>query len=131
TVTLAQASAMTVTVTFATADGTLKSRNGYNAATGTLTFAPGETSKAITVKVKKGNVGDYFWVNLSRAGNASLTGSQGKGTVGTGGASASGLAPAPSDSEQVLPGLRAGTLSGSAPASGGGPASATFDRDWN
>src|SRR5262249_8777523 len=42
-----------VTVRFATADGTAKvSDSDYVAASGTLTFAPGETSKTITISVK-------------------------------------------------------------------------------
>ncbi len=81
TVTLAQASALTVTVKYATADGTLKSPNGYNAVSGTLTFAPGVTSQTISVKVKKAKVGDYLYVNLSSPSNAALADSQGLGTI--------------------------------------------------
>jgi hypothetical protein len=42
-----------VTVSSRTADGTAKSSdNDYVARTGTLTFAPGETTKTITIEVK-------------------------------------------------------------------------------
>ncbi len=52
TVTLSAASDAPVTVTYATADGSATIAGGdYQAATGTLTFAPGQTSKTITVLV--------------------------------------------------------------------------------
>lgn len=50
-VTLSQASTKTVTVNFATADGTAKSGRNYTATSGTLTFAPGETQKSIPVTI--------------------------------------------------------------------------------
>ncbi|MDB5489924.1 MAG: endoglucanase, partial [Reyranella sp.] len=51
TVTLSQATTNPVTVTYGTADGTAKAGQDYIAQTGTVTFAPGETSKVINVKV--------------------------------------------------------------------------------
>lgn len=83
TVTLAQPSAKTVTVKYATANGTLSSPNGFNATSGTLTFAPGVTSLTISVKAKKGSVGQYFFVNLSNPTNAALMVSQVRGTIGS------------------------------------------------
>jgi hypothetical protein len=50
-VTLSAASAQPVSVTYATADGTATAPSDYTAATGTLTFNPGETSKTISVAV--------------------------------------------------------------------------------
>jgi len=50
-VTLSAASAQPVSVTYATADGTATAPSDYAAATGTLTFNPGETSKTISVGV--------------------------------------------------------------------------------
>ena len=41
----------TSTVNFATSDGTAKAGIDYVATSGTLTFAPGETSKTVTVSV--------------------------------------------------------------------------------
>jgi hypothetical protein len=81
TVTLAQPSAKTVSINYATANGTLTSPNGYNATSGTLTFAPGVTTQTITVKVKRANVGQYFFVNLSSPTNAALVVAQAKATV--------------------------------------------------
>ena len=75
TVSLSTASGLPVTVNYATADGTAKALGDYAATGGTLTFAPGETTKTIVVAV----VGDAtyeanetFFLNLSGPANASL-----------------------------------------------------------
>ena len=60
-----------VTVDFATADGTAEAGVDYAAIAGTLTFAPGETSKTITVSLLTADLADrYFYVNLVAATNA-------------------------------------------------------------
>jgi len=46
---LSAASAFTFTVNYATSNGTATAPTDYTAASGTLTFAPGETSKTITI----------------------------------------------------------------------------------
>jgi hypothetical protein len=72
-----------VTVNFATADGTAKTGEDYDAKSGTLTFAPGETSKTITVVVKgdwKAEAGETFSVNLSGVLGALLLDGLGLGT---------------------------------------------------
>jgi large repetitive protein len=51
TVTLSAASGQAVTVDFATANNTALAPGDYTAASGTLTFAAGETTKTITVSV--------------------------------------------------------------------------------
>lgn len=51
TATLSVASTRTVTVAYATEDGSAKAGSDYIAQSGTLTFAPGQTSQQITVKV--------------------------------------------------------------------------------
>ncbi|MBI2927593.1 MAG: HYR domain-containing protein, partial [Verrucomicrobia bacterium] len=85
TVTLSPASSYTVTVDYATADGTATlADSDYVAAADTLTFAPGETSKTITVVVNgdtKFEPDETFFVNLSNAVNAFITDSQGLGTI--------------------------------------------------
>jgi hypothetical protein len=84
TVTLAPASAQTVTVDFATANGTATAPADYLAATGTLTFAPGETTKQVSVTVNS-DVSDEpdetFVVNLTNPTNAVLADGQGLGTI--------------------------------------------------
>ena len=51
TVSLSAASGKTITVDYATADGTSTAGVDYTAKTGTLTFAAGETTKTVTVTV--------------------------------------------------------------------------------
>jgi hypothetical protein len=85
TVTLSAVSGNTVTVDFATANGSALAPSDYAATSGTLTFAPGEVSKQITVQT----VGDLlvesneaFSVNLSNPTNATIAGSgYGLGTI--------------------------------------------------
>jgi len=85
TVSLAPVSAQTVTVDFATADGTATTgNNDYIATSGTLTFAPGVPAQPIYVTV----VGDAafepnetFVVNLSNPVNATIADGQGMGTI--------------------------------------------------
>src|SRR5207244_8122383 len=56
TVTLSAAYDQAVTMSFRTVDGTATtSDSDYIAKTGTLTFAPGETTKTITIEVKGDN----------------------------------------------------------------------------
>src|SRR3989442_7796277 len=50
-VSLSAPSGQSITVNYATADGTALSRSDYIAGSGTLTFAPGVTSQTITVAV--------------------------------------------------------------------------------
>jgi hypothetical protein len=50
-VTLSRAATTSVTVGYTTANGTAVAGGDYTAATGTVTFSPGETSKAIVVSV--------------------------------------------------------------------------------
>jgi hypothetical protein len=84
TVTLSAASGQTVTVGFATANGTASSGTDYVASSGTLTFAPGATTQSVTVVVD-GDVLDEpnetFLVNLSGPTNATIADAQGQGTI--------------------------------------------------
>jgi hypothetical protein len=83
TVTLSAPSSVPVSVSYATLNGTATSRD-YEAASGTLTFAPGETSKTITVLV----IGDTtkensetLTVRLSNPVNAPIARANGMGTI--------------------------------------------------
>jgi hypothetical protein len=51
-VTLANTSEGTITVSYRTVNGTAVAKSDYNAASGTLTFQPGETAKTITISIK-------------------------------------------------------------------------------
>lgn len=84
TVTLSAASTEAVTVAYATADGTATAAGDYQAMSGTLSFAPGETSKTITVPVRGDRAAEpdeSFLVNLSGPSNASIAKAQGVGTI--------------------------------------------------
>ena len=84
TVTLSAASGKTVTVDYATADGAATAGTDYTAATGTLTFSAGETSKPVSVTVSGDTVtesSETILLNLSNASNATITDNQGSGTI--------------------------------------------------
>jgi DNA-binding beta-propeller fold protein YncE len=73
-----------VTVSYATADGTAKAGTNYTATSGTLTFAPGVTSKTIDVPLLDSasqTTSLSFTVNLSNPQAATLSQSQGTGTI--------------------------------------------------
>jgi hypothetical protein len=84
TVSLSAPSSLTVTVNFATADGSAVQPGDYQSTSGTLTFIPGETSKTITVPVN-GDItnepNETFFVNLSNAVNATISDNQGLGVI--------------------------------------------------
>ena len=84
TVTLAPANNQTVTVNFTTANGTATAPGDYTATSGTLTFAPNETTKTISVPVKGDTLvepDETFFVNLSGATVATISDAQGQGTI--------------------------------------------------
>lgn len=87
TVTLTGASTQTVTVNYATADGTATAGSDYTATSGTLTFNPGDpTTQTITVNVTADSTAEAlnqetFFVNLSGATNATIADPQGQGTI--------------------------------------------------
>ncbi len=85
TVTLDYASAIPITVTYATADGSAFAGSDYKAVTsGTVYFAPGETSKTIliqTVDDLTKESTETFMVNLSNNVGATLARGQGVGTI--------------------------------------------------
>jgi C1A family cysteine protease len=84
TVSLSPASTETVTVEYATADGTATAGEDYNSASGTVTFSPDDTTKTITVDI----IGDTayeldetFMVTLSNPTNATIADAEGIGTI--------------------------------------------------
>lgn len=84
TVTLSAASGQTVTVNYATADGTATQPADYVNTFGTLTFTPGTTSQPLIVAVVGETVpeaNETFFVNLSGAVNATIADNQGVGTI--------------------------------------------------
>ena len=83
-VTLSAASGKTVTVDYATADGTAKQPGDYTAASGTLTFAPGETSRTVNVPIKQDALDEPdegYTVTLSAPSNATIADGTGAGTI--------------------------------------------------
>ena len=85
TVTLSPPAGGTVTVQYQTANGTATSGTDYVAASGTLAFLAGETSKLVTVTVNGDVVqetDETFFVNLSSVtGGVSIADGQGLGTI--------------------------------------------------
>ena len=84
TVSLSAASGKTVTVDYATLAGTATAGSDFTAKSGTVTFAPGETSQSVSVDV----LGDMldesdeaFSVELSNAVNASIADGSGAVTI--------------------------------------------------
>jgi hypothetical protein len=72
-VVLSAASGLTVTVNYNTVDDTAAAPGDYAFTSGTLTFAPGETSKTIQVRVFGDTVeepDETFWINLYAPQNA-------------------------------------------------------------
>ena len=85
TVSLSVPSGQLVSVAYATTDGTATQSANYTATSGTLIFAPGETSKQVAVAVK-GVLAQptvAFTLNLSSAVNASLAQAVATGTIVT------------------------------------------------
>ncbi len=87
TVTLSAARTQSVTVNYATANGTTNpamAGSDYTAKSGTLTFAPGETTKTISIPIVGDTIyeGDEtFFLNLSNVANAVIANAQGIGTI--------------------------------------------------
>src|SRR4030095_6441056 len=84
TVSLSNASYQTITVNYATADSTATAGSDYTAASGTVTFTPGQVSQAISVTINGDSTFDpneTFNVNLSGATNATIADNQGVGSI--------------------------------------------------
>ena len=84
TVTLSSASTQTVTVDYVTGDSTATAPSDYDAQAGTLSFAPGVTTRTIDISVKGDTVpepNETFFVTLLNPVNAAIAVAQGTGTI--------------------------------------------------
>ena len=84
TLTLTNASTQTVTVDYATANGTAIAGSDYAAKSGTITFNPYETVKTVAITVNADNVAEgdeTFFLNLSNAVNVTINNSQIMGVI--------------------------------------------------
>jgi CSLREA domain-containing protein len=92
TITLSNPSSSTVTVDFATADGTATGSD-YTATSGTRTFTPGVLTQTVDVIVAGDTTvepNETFFVNLTNATNAVIADNQGVGTISNDDAAATG-----------------------------------------
>ena len=83
-VTLSEASSTTVTVRYRTADGSATAGDDYQPTTGTLRFAPGESSKTVTVTVNASPVPvaeKVFYLQLFDPSKATIARPQGTATI--------------------------------------------------
>lgn len=85
TVTLSSASTQTVTVNYATSDGSATVAQGdYTSTSGTLTFAPGTLTKTVPVPIGATTVAHasrYFYLSISSPTNATVVSSSGTATI--------------------------------------------------
>jgi hypothetical protein len=85
TISLSAPSSRPVSVEFATADGSATVADAdYQPASGTVTFAPGDTSETVTVRLNGDTAiepDETFFVNLSNEQDATIADSQGQGTI--------------------------------------------------
>ncbi|MDB9923796.1 hypothetical protein OAC96_06245, partial [Candidatus Pelagibacter sp.] len=85
TVTMSTTSSSTVTVDYATSNGTATASSDYTAASGTLTFSAGDTSKTFNVPVLADTVyetgNETVTITLSNATNATISDSTGILTI--------------------------------------------------
>lgn len=113
TVRLSAASTQAVTVSYRTTDGTAVAGRDYTAASGILTFAPGETTKSISVSILDNPLApssQTFTLNLSSPSNATLTTATATGTIVR--------STPPPPPPVVLPSLAAGDVAVTASATG-------------
>ncbi|MBD9402135.1 autotransporter domain-containing protein [Comamonas sp. CMM02] len=83
-VTLTPVSASTVTVNYATINGTATAPSDYTATSGTLTFTPGQTTQTVTVQVNGDTTvepDETFFVSLSNPVSAMIARAQGVGII--------------------------------------------------
>ena len=84
TVTLGEATSESVSVDYATADGTAAAGADYTATSGTLRFSPGSTSQAVTVPIAddiENEADETFTVTLANPSGGTLGTSSATGTI--------------------------------------------------
>ena len=83
-VSLDRPSTLTVTVDYATSNGTASAGQDYTATSGTLTFNPGDTAKTVSVPVLNDAIddgGETMTLTLSNADNARIADATATGTI--------------------------------------------------
>lgn len=83
-VTLSQPSAKTITLSYATADGTAIAGTDYTAASGTITFTPGQTLATVQVNIIADIIAEpteVFFLNLSMPTNVTIVDGQAMGMI--------------------------------------------------
>ncbi len=84
TVSLTNASSQTINVDYTTGNSTATAGSDYVASTATVTFSPGQTTRPLNITVNSDTVfepNESFTVNLSGASNATISDTQGVGTI--------------------------------------------------
>jgi hypothetical protein len=84
TVSLSHPSGASVTANYATANGSAQAGSDYDAASGTLTFAPGDVTKTVDVTINGDGVSEgdeNFTIALSNWQGAALADGSGRGTI--------------------------------------------------
>jgi hypothetical protein len=84
TVTLDQPGTWPTSVNWTTVNGTAKAAVDYSAKSGTLTFAPGQTSMTVSIAIKGDTLveaDETFYLNLLNAVNAMIADAQSVGTI--------------------------------------------------
>jgi len=84
TISLSQAAEENVTVNYETSGDTATSGDDFTAASGQVTFAPGETSRTVTIIGRRdlnAESDETFFVDLSNAVGATIADSRGVGTI--------------------------------------------------
>ena len=104
-ITLSHASSRTVTVDYATSDGTAQAGSDYTAASATLTFNAGETSQTVQVTVltdSEDESQETLTLTLSNPSQATLGDSAGTGTIENGESSSGTQEDPPAEDPPVV-----------------------------
>ena len=104
-VTLSHASSRTVTVSYATSDGSAQAGSDYTAKTGTLTFNPGDTSQTVSVTVLTDSDDEgeeTLTLTISNPSQATLDDASGIGAIENGESSSGTQEDPPAETPVVL-----------------------------